>query len=233
MNQTVELPPEAIPDLTRFPIEDGKPVDSIHNEKQQRLLVNALQRPWPGLAPGRRWMVFANVGYFFRTKPTRGLAPDAMLSLDVEQGDPLIELADRSYFLWERGKPPEVAVEVVSDRTGEELGNKRVQYARGMVPYYAVFDPRLLLGEELLQAFRRDPDTGEYVPLARAWFPPVSLGLTLWEGEYEGMHSTWIRWCDEQGNVIPTLDELEAANRQRAERLAARMREMGINPDEE
>ena len=193
MSQTVELPPEAIPDLAQFPIEDGKPVDSIHDEKQQRLLVNALQRPWQGLAPGRRWMVFANVGYFYRTRPTRGLAPDAMLSLDVEPGDALVEQADRSYFLWERGKPPEVVVEVVSDRSGEELGHKRIQYARGLVPYYAVFDPRLLLGDELLQAFRREPGTGEYVPIPRAWFPPVSLGLAIWEGECEGMRSTWIR----------------------------------------
>jgi hypothetical protein len=239
MGQVVELPPEAVPDLSKFQIEDGEALDSIHNERQQRLLANSLQRPWPGLAVGRRWEVFTNVGYFYRSRPTKGLAPDTMLSLDVEQGDPLAELADRSYFLWERGKPPEVVIEVVSDYAGEELGTKRTQYAQGRVAYYAVFDPRCLLSTELLQAFRRNEDTGEYARLGRAWFPLVSLGLTIWEGVYEGVHSTWLRWCDEQGNLIQTEHEYAEAQRQRADdavqradRFAARLRELGVNPDE-
>src|SRR5207253_2851167 len=103
------------------------------------------------LEPGRRWRVFANVGYFYRYRPLRGLAPDTMLSLDVDQADPLDDKAENSYFLWERGKPPEVVVEIVSDRTGGELAYKMSQYALGQVPYYAVFDPRRRLGSEQLQ----------------------------------------------------------------------------------
>ena len=118
-----------------------------------------------------------------------------MLSLDIEQEDPLLDDPARSYFLWERGKPPEVVVEIVSDRAGEELGTKLTQYAAGQVPYYAVFDPRRLLGDELLRAYRRDPDTGMYARIPRVWFPPVSLGLRVWEGEFEGVTSTWLCWC--------------------------------------
>jgi hypothetical protein len=232
MQQAVQLPAECAPDLSKFQIEDGQPVDSIHSEKQHRLLATPLSRPWPGLAPGRRWMVFSNVGYFYRTHPTAGLAPDVMLSLDVEPGDPLHVQADRSYFLWERGKPPEVVVEFVSNRPGAELSDKRVEYARGLVPYYAVFDPRCRLSNEVLQAFRRNEDTGLYVRLPRPWFPAVSLGLVVWEGVYEGLESTWLRWCDEPGNLIPTPDDLIDAEQQRADRLAARLRELGINPDE-
>ena len=52
------------------------------------------------------------------------------------------------------------------------------------------------------------------------------------------MRAVWLRWCDQEGNVIPTGAELAAAERQRAEaeraraeRLAARLRALGIDPD--
>ena len=62
--------------------------------------------------------------------------------------------------------------------------------------------------------------------------------MRLWEGEYEGVKAVWLRWCDREGNVIPTGAELAEAERQRAEaeraraeRLAARLRALGIDPD--
>ena len=61
------------------------------------------------------------------------------------------------------------------------------------------------------------------------------------------MKAVWLRWCDREGNVIPTGAELAEAERQRAEeeqrraeaeraraeRLAARLRALGIDPDAE
>jgi ribosomal protein L14E/L6E/L27E len=62
--------------------------------------------------------------------------------------------------------------------------------------------------------------------------------VRLWEGEYEGVKAVWLRWCDQEGIVIPTGAELAEAERQRAEaeraraeRLAARLRALGIDPD--
>jgi hypothetical protein len=57
--------------------------------------------------------------------------------------------------------------------------------------------------------------------------------VRLWDGEYEGVKAVWLRWCDQEGNVIPTGAELAEAERARAERLAARLRALGIDPDEE
>ena len=83
------------------------------------------------------------------------------------------------------------------------------------------------------------------------WFPEVSLGLKLWNGQYEDMEATWLRWADAQGVLIPTgkegLDverqradaerERAEAERQRAEaerecadRLAEQLRQLGIQP---
>jgi hypothetical protein len=65
-------------------------------------------------------------------------------------------------------------------------------------------------------------------------------------GTREDVTRLWLRWCDRDGQVIPTGAERAATERQRAEqaesqleterqraeRLAERLRAMGINPDE-
>jgi hypothetical protein len=70
--------------------------------------------------------------------------------------------------------------------------------------------------------------------------------VTLWEGTFEGLHGTWLRWCDQDGIVIPTGAEridyerqrAEAerqraeAERQRAVMLAEKLRALGIDPDQ-
>jgi hypothetical protein len=75
---------------------------------------------------------------------------------------------------------------------------------------------------------------------------PMGVELGIWQGQYEEMELPWLRWWDNQGNLLLTGEERaeqerqqkEAAQqqaeqeRQRAERLAERLRQMGINPDE-
>jgi hypothetical protein len=60
----------------------------------------------------------------------------------------------------------------------------------------------------------------------------------LWEGTFEERYDTWLRWCDQEGVVIPTGAERaenehqRAENEhQRAERLAEKLRELGLDPD--
>jgi hypothetical protein len=72
-----------------------------------------------------------------------------------------------------------------------------------------------------------------------AQFPSLNLGLMLWEGTFEGKHDTWLRWTDEHGGLILTgkeraehAESLLAQERQRAERLAALLRQSGIDPDQ-
>jgi hypothetical protein len=48
-------------------------------------------------------------------------------------------------------------------------------------------------------------------------FPDLGLGLTLWEGTYEGKHDTWLRWTDADGAIIATGKERAEQERQRAE----------------
>ena len=52
------------------------------------------------------------------------------------------------------GKPPDVSIEVVSDRLGDEDTLKMELYARQGVPYYAIFDPDHYLSTETLRTYQ-------------------------------------------------------------------------------
>lgn len=249
-------------DISHLVIEDDTPVDNFQSEIQQRLLVEPLYSsralPVPFLAA-------ANVGLFYKLKGDP-IVPDVMLSLGVQRPDDLSQRRNRSYFVWEFGKVPDVCIEIVSNAEGDELTlSKKSQqkdktvckkdiYAQIGVPYYAVFDPlQQTQGEhEMNKALLRvwTIASGRYVEVTPVegivevgqpvWLDTIGLGLTLWEGQFEeDVTRLWLRWCDRQGQVIPTGAEGQDAERQRAEterqradQLAARLRALGINPDE-
>ena len=85
-----------------------------------------------------------------------------------------------------------------------------------------VFDPGQQTGGEPLRVYALQ--AGRLVRTDETWFDDIGLGVTLWRGEYQGCEAPWLRWCNRDGAVIPTGEE-------RAERLAAKLRAAGIDPD--
>src|SRR5262245_41320894 len=78
------LQPEDMPRIDDLQIEDGKPVESIFNEKQHRLLTEPLFASWPGPGEGRTFLALANVALVYSDDAADApLFPDVMLSLDV------------------------------------------------------------------------------------------------------------------------------------------------------
>jgi Uma2 family endonuclease len=230
------------PDVSKLITEDGAAVDNWASEKVQRLLTQSLYASWkpPG---GVSFVAAANVGLYSAIhRPA--VVPDVMVSLDVSLPDEWWEKRNRCYLTWEFGKPPEIAIEIVSDRDGLELSAKLRQYARAAVLYYAVFDPEHQLSDTTLQCFALRE--GEYQLLDRPWFDKLELGLTLWRGTFEAREDTWLRWIDSEGQLIETGDERAERERERAERerlraereadrarrLADKLRALGIDPDE-
>ncbi len=63
------------------------------------------------------------------------------------------EKRNHSYFVWNFGKPPEVAIEIVSHKIGNELGSKLEDYAVVGVGYYVVFDQLKQLGKTILRVY--------------------------------------------------------------------------------
>jgi hypothetical protein len=214
-------------------------VDNLISEKQQRLLTVSL---YSSLIRESPFLAAANVGLFYALKQPP-LVPDVLLSFGVTIPDDWSQKQNRSYFVWNFGKLPEVAIEIVSNAVGNELGTKLIDYAKAGVPYYVVFDPLHFLGETTL--YIHELKGGRYYLLDSDWMSSVELGLTLWSGTFEGKDYTWLRWCDRHRQLLLTGDEKAEQEKQRAEqekqraerekqraeRLAELLRSHGIDPD--
>ncbi|PSB23076.1 hypothetical protein C7B61_03440 [filamentous cyanobacterium CCP1] len=271
MSQYLPDPEEIVTelDISHLVIEDDTPVDNFQSELQQRLLVEPI---YSAKALSLPILAAANVGLFYKLKGDP-IVPDMMLSLGVQRPADFSERRNRSYFVWEFGKVPEVCIEIVSNAEGDELilskksqqkgkvASKKDIYAQIGVSYYVVFDPlQQIQGEqEMKGALLRvwtispvgytelTPPQGIVTVGESVWLEGVGLGLTLWEGPYEeDISRLWLRWCDQDGQVIPTGAEGQAferqraeqehqraeQERQRAERLENYLRSQGIDPNQ-
>ncbi len=204
------------PDISHIETEDDTPVDNIFSEKQQRLLAGSLNASW---SPGRPFVAFANVGIFYGLHISP-VVPDMFLSLDVKVAKDVWKKENRSYFIWEFGKPPEVVVEIVSNKKGGETDTKMEIYARIGIWYYVVFDPQRLVQKEELRVY--ELSVGQYIPKLDGWLTKAGVGVTLWDGVYENMQARWLRWCDQDKELVPTGDEKARREQERAERESER-----------
>ena len=223
--------------------EDDTPVDNMFSETQQRLLTGTLKESWDDPGDGRPFVVAANVGVF-RTPFDSPLVPDVFLSLDVSRPQDWWDQPGRSYLIWHYGKPPEIVIEIVSNAKGGQTGAKLQHYAEFEVPYYIIFDPQDRLKEGTLRAFELASD-GRYVPRTPDLLPGTGLGLKLWAGHFENDNSTWLRWQDTSGTLIPTAAEGRLREKLRADeekeraeqaenrnaQLISLLRAHGIDPD--
>ena len=243
--------PQVSVDIESLVTEDDTPVDNMPSEKQQRLLTEPLYSSWAGPGAGRRFLAAANVGVFAEAR-NPAIVPDVFLSLDVQVADNWWDKRHRSYFVWEFGKPPDLVVEIVSNREGNEVGSKRLRYAGMGVGYYVIYDPFHRVMRDDLRVYRLRE--GGYERQESPRFPELRLGMRLWEGEFEGVWwSGWLRWTDEHDVLIPMgkeraehaerlmVEERRRAEQERrraeqehlrAERLAALLRRSGIDPEQ-
>ncbi|NRB06871.1 MAG: hypothetical protein HRU34_05970 [Richelia sp.] len=69
--------------------------------------------------------------------------------------------------------------------------------------------------------------------------PTLELGLGLWQGSYQDIERLWLRCYDADGNWILTPEEQIRQEsqpaeevEQKAKKLAAKLEELGINPEQ-
>lgn len=257
LSSLAALPPDLWPNIEHLVTEDETPVDGMYLEKQMRLLTEPLYSSWAALGQTRLFLASANVGLFYGIHEPP-VVPDVLLSMDVKAADNLLPRRNRSYFVWEFGKLPDAAIEVVSNLEGMEDAQKLALYARIGVPYYIIWDPENLLKKGRLSVFTLLGKA--YQPMTRHFFPPIGLGVTVWHGVFERSENDWLRWCDAGGQLIPTGAERAAQEhlrtdqervraeqehsraererlraeqeRMRAESLAAQLRALGVEPKE-
>ena len=161
-----------------------------------------------------------------------------------------------SYVIWQEEISPLIVVELLSPgtenqdlgtqtRPEEEPPTKWEVYEQILrIPYYVVFSRYT----NEIQVFQLVGTKYESVAIGEEGLriPELGLSLGLWQGSYRGVERLWLRWFNLEGELIPlaseqlsaaqqeaTLAKQEAtAAQQKAEKLAARLRELGINPDQ-
>jgi hypothetical protein len=129
----------------------------------------------------------------------------------------------RSYTPQLQGALPVIVIEFLSDTEGGEYSIKAT-YPPGKYFFYE---------QSLNEAGQYQLQAGDL-----HWISEMQLLLGVWQGMRENRHGYWLRWWDEQDNLLlwgTELTEQErqrtAQERQRAERLAAQLRAAGIEPE--
>ncbi|MEW6737028.1 MAG: Uma2 family endonuclease, partial [Acidobacteriota bacterium] len=123
-------------------------------------------------------------------------------------------------------------------KEGQENSEKLRRYERMAVPYYVIFDPIKQIQPQVLTIY--ELHVGTYQVRVEAQLPTLHLGLTLWQGSFEHKHDTWLRWCDEHGQLILTGQEraqhereLTEQERQRAEQEHLRAEQAELRAEQE
>jgi Uma2 family endonuclease len=216
------------PTQNDLPCDDGMPMETYRHKLQMDMLVYPLDLWF------RTNQISAFVGgnmfvYFspnqVRNQNYRG--PDVFVATDVPVGE------RRSWVSWQEGKAPDLVIELLSESTAhKDKTEKKLIYQNQMRAleyfWYDPFNPEDFAGFSLQR--------GSYVLLnfdaqQRLISDHLGLALVRWTGEFNSIEATWLRWATLEGELLPTDAELAREERQRADRLAARLRALGIDPD--
>jgi Uma2 family endonuclease len=229
---------EKLPDDFVLP---NAPVDNINQPSLAAALTESLQLsdrlPETAITPTNYGICATVNGKIVLKAPDWGYVP----VIRVPRED-----VKRSYTPQLQGEIPVIVMEFLSDSEGGEYSVKPTYppgkwffYERVLrVPNYAIFEP----DAGTLEVYRLD-NSGQYQLQQmdennRCWIEEMKLFLGVWQGTRENRNGYWLRWWNEQGELLlwgaerAEQERLRAEQeRQRAERLAAQLRAMGIEPE--
>lgn len=223
--------PTSLPDHTQLPDSDGTFVKNFQDPPQGDLLTDSIQPILQKLHPDGQYCIGRDNGIYWRITepPEKGAeAPDWFYVPNVPPT--LNGEMRRSYVLWQEYVAPLIVLEFVSGNGAEERDKTPVTgkfwvYEQAIrTPYYGIYEAKKA-AVEVYQLFR---GRYELIPTnERGHYPiePMGVELGIWQGEYQNVELPWLRWWDNQGNLLLTAEE-------RSQRLAAKLRELGVNPDE-
>ena len=223
--------PRYLPSAEELPDSDETPVDNELQELIPGLLKAILLILW-----GERmdWFFGVDMGvYYHPDKPP--IVPDGFLSLGVERF--YDEELRPSYVLWDENVIPILALEVVSRSYRKEYTAKLDEYADLGVLYYVIYSSRRRR-KPRLEIHKLVNGKYELQSGNPFWMPEIGLGIGCQRGNYSGVTREWLYWYDESGTRYPTPKEQiqQEAQRadvaeQKAQQMAEKLRELGIDPD--
>ena len=226
------------PDAPIFPPSDlwsdEPPLESYRHLKQLILLLTCLERLWQDR---QDFFVGANMSIYYSTRQLKSedvKGPDFFVVLNTERRE------RKSWVVWaEDGKYPNLILEVLSDSTAKNDRdlNKQLYQDVFRTPNYFWFDPYTLEFAGFKLTYRRYE---EIIPNEQGW---------LWSDElqlYLGILEEQLRFFTPEGELVFTSEEAELlsnqraqqaearaeAERQRADNLLRRLKELGVEPDD-
>jgi Uma2 family endonuclease len=221
----------AYDDEIEYPTSDGEPMGEtdLHRDMMIDLIESLKQhfRPQPDVYVSGNILL-----YYEQGNPRACLSPDVLVTTGLEMK------RRETYKLWEIGKGPDLVVEVTSRSTKmRDMGVKKGLYEVMGVKDYILFDPRSEYLKPRFQVFRLEG--GLFVP----YLTPEAVGYESRLGLTFQVIDETLRMIDTAtGALLPTPAELAIslaeerqnaqAERQRADRLAERLRELGLAPEE-
>ena len=228
--------------------DDGEPMESNNHRVSMNLLIQSLKYYW---RDRQDFFVGGNMFVYYSANQVKNQdfkGPDFFVVLDVDG------TTNRdAWIAWEEdSRLPDVVIELMSPSTAEvDLTTKKDIYERKLKTQdYFVYNPKnpsSLRGWELINRRYQSlsPDRS-----GRLYCESLGLWLGVWQGTIENSQGNWLRFFDGDGNLVLMRDEAETQRatleqqqkeeviqqlkieKQQKERLAAKLRELGIDPDE-
>ena len=224
---TSRIEPDLTPYLWRptpvgpLPSEDGVPLETDWHVLQFKLLMQSLKRHWRDRSDS---FVGGNMFVYWdetlaRNKYFRG--PDVFAVKDRVDNS---RMRDHWEVWTENGRFPDLLVELISrsTRKNDLTTKKQVYEDKFETPDYVAYDP------ESKEFFVWHKKEGQFQPVAadkQGRYRLASIGLRLgpWTGTFMDRTDDWIRFFDSAGKLLLTPEEGEAAEKSRADALAAEL----------
>lgn len=209
--------PRYLPTADELPCSDDTPVDNELQEVIPSLLKSILELLWKD-----RMDWFFGIDMAIYTDPEQpAIVPDGFLSLNVERV--FDEQLRSCYTLWEEKVAPVLVLEVVSTTPGGEYTRKLQEYTQMGVLYYVIYNPKRRR-KPTLEVYKLVGGEYELQISNPLWMPEIGLGIGCERVSHGALIREWLYWYDENNRRYPTPVE-------RAERLVAQLRALGIEPE--
>ena len=229
----VENNPTGWPDHTQLPESDGTFVKNFQEHPQSILLTDSITPILATIHADGNYCIGQDSGIYWRLTDPLEKGAEAPDWFYVPNVPPTLDgQSRRSYVMWQEFVAPLIVLEFVSGNGAEERNRtpllrtdkqetkpgKFWVYENAIRPaFYGIYEVRKASVEvysliqnryELVAA----NDRGHY-PI-----PQLGVELGIWQGSYQNMELPWLRWWDNQGNLLLSGAERAEEERQRADR---------------
>ncbi len=221
------------PDHTQLPDANGTFVKNFQEHPQSILLTTSIRPILENLHPDGQYCIGQDCGIYWRLPETPEPLEKGAVSPDwfyVANVPPTLNgQMRRSYVMWKELIAPFIILEFVSGDGREERDVTPYQgkfwvYERIIRPaFYGIYE----VTKSRLEVYRHVEDQFQLMsPNERGNYPipPLGIEVGIWPGIYQGVELPWLRFWQENGNLLLAAEErAEIAQQEVAKERQARI----------